>query len=225
MHKLLPFRQYDEKDVLNMFKLNLGNTTLSSLKPGGTASGGFTGKEHWSGTPVMIDANNDWNADDPTNSQNAYLGAIGSANQGSFALKEGSIYPEAPSKVGIAVAGTVNTFGITLKPTLAFDENDEKLLYYSQKKDELQCVLPGEASPIATRGFFTLSLDAFVNQDGATAAVPGNGLLTAALGTFTGASAANTALNVGLVLATGSRTGARAAANDSVFVQFLGHNK
>ena len=51
--------------------------------------------------------------------------------------------------------------GITLKQTLAYDENDENLLRYPLKKDELQCVTPGQAVPILTRGLVLLNTSAF----------------------------------------------------------------
>lgn len=50
--------------------------------------------------------------------------------------------------------------GITLRQTLTHDENGEKLLYYREKKDELHCVFPGEAVPVATDGWFTFTADA-----------------------------------------------------------------
>ncbi|MBN86532.1 MAG: hypothetical protein CL885_03315, partial [Dehalococcoidia bacterium] len=51
--------------------------------------------------------------------------------------------------------------GITLKQTLAYDENDENLLRYPLKKDELQAVLPGHAVPVLTRGLVLLAKTAF----------------------------------------------------------------
>lgn len=56
--------------------------------------------------------------------------------------------------------------GITLRETLAFDENGEKLLYYKQKLDEAQAVLPGQTVPVLTRGLVLLAASAI---DGAPA--------------------------------------------------------
>ena len=213
MHKLLPFRQYSEKDVFNLAKLSLSGATLSNLKPGDTT---FSSK-NWSGTGVGISvpatplatpatgtgsANTTLGGDDPTISANPYLGAIGSADQG-YSMMEGNGYPQAPLTIDVGTASDLNWLGITLRPTLAFDENDEKLLYYNRKKEELQCVLPGETVPVATSGFFTLS----VGTDGAIASLPtpGAGLTSAADGKFTaGVSAAG---DVGTVIATGSNGG------------------
>ena len=59
--------------------------------------------------------------------------------------------------MSIDVSDTTDDYlGISLRPTMAQDENGEKLLYYNVKKDEFQAVLPGEAVPVATRGFFTM---------------------------------------------------------------------
>jgi hypothetical protein len=61
-----------------------------------------------------------------------------------------------------------------LKQTLEKDENEEKLLYNPVKRDELQAVLSGQAVPIATKGIFTLTSDAFDNaNNGTPSCVPG----------------------------------------------------
>jgi len=71
-------------------------------------------------------------------------------------------YPEVPLKVKAVTEDVeVKVLGITLRQTLTHDENGEKLLYYPVKKDELQAVLPGEAVPVATAGWFTFIGDAF----------------------------------------------------------------
>jgi hypothetical protein len=216
MHKLLPFRQYDEKDVVNLFKLALGSTNLSSLVPGGTATGAFTDKEFWSGTVVKPATSNDWTGSDPsglhgTATNNApYLGAIGSGDQG-YSPQWGSIYPEAPMSVEVAGASDTSILGISLRPTLAYDENGEKLLYYSVKKDELQCLIPGETVPIATRGFFTFSSDS--GLDGSSDG-PGDELRPNANGNLAGGTPASGSPSCGLILASGTRDG---AANPNVF--------
>ena len=43
------------------------------------------------------------------------------------------------------------------------DENGENLLYYPEKKEELQCVVSGEAVPVATRGLFTINTKGLTN--------------------------------------------------------------
>lgn len=156
MHKLLPFRQYSEKDVINLAQLDVsGATAIGNLKPG--TSDGTLKDSFWSGSLVKVPATNTTLGDsDPSLTTNSYLGAIGSGDQG-FAMQEGNQYPAAPLKLTGAGSANHEVLGITLKATLAFDENDEKLLYYKRKLDELQAVLPGETVPVATRGIFTIT--------------------------------------------------------------------
>lgn len=164
MHKLLPFRQYDEQDVLGIFSLDVsaagGVSKYIDLAPD---SKGFANGANWSGTAVSAKVGNHLGQDDtnlePLMTNDPYLGAIGSGDQGPFALQEGSFYPEAPLKV-TQTSDCDGFLGITLRPTMAWDENMEKLLYYPVKKDEFQAVLPGETVPVATRGFFTLTYGA-----------------------------------------------------------------
>jgi len=212
MHKLLPFRQYDEKDVINLFNLKVGGYTLTNLVPGGTGNN----KEFWSGTPVIptgTDADATLTADDPKLTTDAYLGAIGAADQG-FALQEGSQYPTAGMQVGTAGAAAKNVIGITLRATLAYDENGEKLLYYKEKLDELQGVLPGQAVPVVSRGFFTM------NVSGQTTANPtiGHALKAAANGVFTAAAVhQGDGTDCGTILAKGDRDGD--STNETYYVQ------
>tara|TARA_B110000483_G_scaffold158469_1_gene188035 strand:+ start:159 stop:845 length:687 start_codon:yes stop_codon:yes gene_type:complete len=222
MHKLLPFRQYDEKDVLNLFQLELGSTTLTSLVPGGTASGGMTTKEFWSGTAVGPATSNDITKADPggqhgTSPVNApYLGAIGSGDQG-HASQYGSIYPVAPMSVESITNATRDTImGVTLKPTLAYDENGEKLLYYNQKKDELQCSTPGETVPVVSRGVFTVTSDFLANP---TTAAVGDSLVPGVGGVFTSVAATQSGtVNSGMILAVGDRSGN--GSNDTFLITF-----
>ena len=58
MHKLLPFRQYDEKDVINLFSLDVSigaGSEYINLKPGDSA---FNNGGNWSGTLVDTAATN-----------------------------------------------------------------------------------------------------------------------------------------------------------------------
>jgi hypothetical protein len=69
-----------------------------------------------------------------------------------------------PANTGMTVTpadGTGSALGITLRETLAFDENGEKMLYYKQKLDEAQGVLPGQTVPVLTKGLILLSADSF----------------------------------------------------------------
>lgn len=166
MHRLLPFRQYDEKDVINLFSLDVSQgagTDYINLKAGKET---FLNGGNWSGAAVKVDLENaDLDANDPALGSDSYLGAIGEANQGPYAYTQGNPYPTAPLKVQVAGADdAAATLGITLRSTLAYDENTEKLLYYNIKKDELQCVIPGEVVPVVTKGIFTFTDKAFADD-------------------------------------------------------------
>ena len=94
---------------------------------------------------------------------------------------------------------------MTLYQTAKNDENGEKLLYNPTKQTELQAMLPGQAVPIATKGIFTLSSDAF---DGDTSVyTPGKGIRTSLTnaGKITGALRADGIHVFGHVLGTGHR--------------------
>jgi hypothetical protein len=73
----------------------------------------------------------------------------------------GNFYPEVPLKVDIADGSDI-PLGVSLRQTIAYDENGEKLLYYKQKLLELQGVLPGEAVPVLTKGIITVGASAVV---------------------------------------------------------------
>jgi len=66
-------------------------------------------------------------------------------------------------------SGQAPALGITLRETLAYDENGEKMLYYQQKLDEQQGVLPGQSVPVLTRGTVLLHENAIHNPDAAVA--------------------------------------------------------
>jgi len=192
MHKLLPFRQYDEQDVLGIFSLDVssagGVSKYVDLAPDSKA---FNNGANWSGTAVSAKVGNHLGQDidnlEPLMKNDPYLGAIGSGDQGPFALQQGSFYPEAPLKV-TETSDCDGFLGITLRPTMAWDENMEKLLYYPVKKDEFQAVLPGETVPVATRGFFTLTYGATAGDGvglvSASAPVVGSHICSGANGQF-----------------------------------------
>jgi len=184
--RILPFRQYNETDVINMFALESGfvndATTSSSFGDAGVF--------------VTVSAG-DFNADTITYSTDSYLGKT------DYPFVGANQYPSVTLKVKPAASGDV-LLGLTLNQTAKTDENGEKLLYYPQKRAELQCVLPGQAVPIATKGVFTVTSGAFVGALGV-----GSGFkLASGSATFSGritGCAATDGQRVGMVLGTGSR--------------------
>jgi archaeosine-15-forming tRNA-guanine transglycosylase len=96
-----------------------------------------------------------------------------------------------------------------LRDVRTVDENGQNLLFYPQKKEELQCVVSGEAVPVAAKGVFTFSQNAFANGSTVRPAV-GDWVVPATNGLLTGVGTVAlkttyTNFKVGTVLATGTR--------------------
>lgn len=128
--RLLPYRNIDEKDVINEYALNANS---------GEA-----------GTFVKVSAGN--LSLDPVEYGNygPYLNSLGNAT---------SQYPYVTKQVAAAGTGDAGLIiGMILRDVRSTDENGENLLYYPQKKFELQCVLSGEANPIASRGIVDINV-------------------------------------------------------------------
>jgi hypothetical protein len=151
--RILPYRDYSEHDVVNLFALKVdGGDSLSGWVE---ASSG-----KWdSGVVVSVSAGalpgevSELRASTPDNLRD-YLGASFDGVHIGF-----NGYPANGMTVAPASAGS-RGLGITLRETLAFDENGEKLLYYKQKLDEAQAVLPGQTVPVLTRGLVLLGAGA-----------------------------------------------------------------
>jgi hypothetical protein len=139
--RLLPFRQYDENDVVNLYSYD---GEALNLEAGPTTSSAAD-----AGVLVKVTAAN-LDSDFP-NMKYDSLGSVMGYQAYPHMGKNG--YPEVPWRVQAAGSGEA-VLGITLKQTVLKDENGEKLLHYPQKKDELQAVNSGEAVPVATRGLF-----------------------------------------------------------------------
>lgn len=140
--RILPFRQYDENDVINLYSLD--ETIPADPSADGVNAAGVVVKIT---AGVMGDGV-------ISLEDNTYLGKKYSAPVGQ------NKYPSNPLKVKAADNTSDSALGITLRQTLSHDENGEKLLYYRLKADELQAVLPGETVPVLTKGVVTLSADA-----------------------------------------------------------------
>jgi hypothetical protein len=190
MKRLYPLRDYSEHDVVNMFAAKAVNTNIADHGDGDA------------GVIVAVDAGN-FDADPVAYVTNSYLGKTDYPNVGR------NQYPIVPLKFKTAGTGD-KAIGITLRETALYDENGEKLLYYTQKALENQIVLTGQAVPILTRGFVTLDQSAFITK---TVPAAGSSLVVGpASGKFVvaGTSGAGTTV-VGTVLATGSRVATKSS--------------
>ena len=160
--RILPYRDYSEHDVVNMFSLSTSGVT------DGFQSWTEAGSGKWdSGVVVKVSAGATLPGDLPSGlSEHAsgeelrkYLGASQTSAHIGY-----NAYPYNGMTVEPAGASDV-ALGITLRETLAYDENGEKLLYYKQKLDEAQAVLPGQTVPVLTRGLVLLGASAFDAYD------------------------------------------------------------
>ena len=193
-NRLLPFRQYNEHFVINLFRLKLEGLNLSTFKADKASSGA-----HDAGVLVKV-SDTSWAAKEPAGYEDissadktlldGYLGAASS----SFPHVAHNAYPAAVPTMELAGASD-EPLGVTLRQTLAFDENGEKLLYYRQKLEDLYGVLPGEVVPVLTKGIITVAKSAV------TAALTGD-VFAAANGKF----APTGTKKVGRVLGVGDRS-------------------
>ena len=136
-HKLRPFRDYSEHDVINLF------AHIDSAVDGGII--------------VKLNADANWatsgwhNIDDNDHLslQNSMLGNAGT----------NSITNTVSERYGVAArvqtAGVTDLpLGMTLYEVAEDDENGEKLIYNPRKAAEMQVVVSGQAVPIVTKGLF-----------------------------------------------------------------------
>jgi hypothetical protein len=159
--RIEPFRDYSEHEVINLFALEAPGTfaALREWKPAnsdvndaGVVVAPVIAKSKLPGELPSKESL------DTSGVLRQYLGASGQPNVGynAYNMVEMTV---AAADTDVNVNGA--PLGITLKQTLAYDENDENLLRYPLKKDELQAVLPGHAVPILTRGLVLLNAKAF----------------------------------------------------------------
>lgn len=193
--RILPFRQYSDNDVVNLYKLDTNSALDATTDVGSGDAGVF----------VSI-TNGNFNADPVTYQTNSYLGDSSYPFLGTTEM-----YPEVNLTVNAATSGQ-RPLGITLMQTAKNDENGEKLLYNPTKQVESQACLPGQAVPIATHGVFTISDSGFDGNatdftvGGTVMVSPFNpGKLTGVQGTH-GKHGHWTSGHFGKVLGTGSRT-------------------
>lgn len=190
-HRLLPFRQYDENDVVNLFALDLSSISDFTTKLPSTDDINADG--------VLVKVSN---GDGTEGDVNDY----GTENSDMFATYSSPIgrnpYPFNPLRVEPATAGDTAAIGLTLYQTLHIDENGEKLLFNPVKKDELQAVLSGQTVPVISKGIVTLNAAAF--DTAPTSA--GDALYPAAGGKLSTTAGDPAGSKVATVLSSGTRT-------------------
>ena len=183
MLRILPFIQYDENDVINLFALDGAYANASTTDTGMGDAGVF----------VKVSAG-DFDKDPVAYSDDSYLGKT------DYPFIKAQ-YPSVQLECAPAISGD-SCLGITLRQTAKADENGEKLLYNPVKAEELFAVNPGQAVPVATRGVFTLTADGY---SGALTVGGGVQLSDVESGKVI-ACDATSADKVGTVIGTGSRS-------------------
>jgi hypothetical protein len=177
--RLLPYRSINETDVINGYS--------------------FDSNSGEAGTFVKVSAGN------------LTLDPVEYGNFGPFANSLGnakSQYPFVPQKVTTAGTGDAGLIiGMILRDVREVDENGEKLLYYPQKKQDLQCVLSGEANPVASRGVVEINVRGLAGgvcpSVGQAAVVVADGKLTGV--SFGALTTGQNAVRVGTFIGTGLR--------------------
>ena len=204
--RILPFRQYAEQDVINLYALR-GPDVNSQLDTKGNGDAG-----------VFVSVSNGKLDDGPIEyASSTYLGKT------DYPYVGRDQYPSVQLRCTVASTGD-KVLGMTLNQTALKDENEEKLLYYPQKALENQAVLSGQAVPVLTRGVVTLNGSAggsfgnnayvddanwaignvailSVNEDGRLSGVAPASSKIRSNGVFAGAGSDA----LGVILATGSR--------------------
>lgn len=130
--RLLPFRDYDEHEVLGFFALNQTGV-----------AGQFV-------TVASFD---------PDAQQGYSTVAPGATYSNVLSLRHEVKAKVTPAASGSKAS---QVLGVTLYSTLEYDENGEKLIFHPEKKAKLKCVTSGEATPILKRGLVTLASSAYV---------------------------------------------------------------
>lgn len=195
MKRLLPYRDYSEHDVVNLFKAPNANAAITDTGDGDAGLFVKVANGTITNDPITFAASTEMLG-------NATAPHMGSNN-----------YPSVTLSLGAASAGDM-VLGITLYETCKTDENGEPLLWYPAKRRDLNCLVSGQASPVAKKGTFTLSYRAFGTGTVATyVPAPGTALVIgASAGRVTGIDY-NDAVSghyqiLGSVLATGLIDGA-----------------
>lgn len=173
MPTLRPFRDYDEKDVINLFSVS--GVTLPFNK----------------GTLVKIAGVDGFRNDvEPIE----MLGSYGDFTVSNVVAQRYGVV----SKVTVAGTGD-SPVGMTLFDVRELDENSIPLKYNPRKAAEMEAVLSGQAVPIVTRGTFLYSgvvgtvtpgSPAYLGANG-TIVTGANGFTLTKVGKFLGATGAD----------------------------------
>jgi hypothetical protein len=191
---LRPFRDYNEKDVINLFSVSGApiDTTYQIIATKGSL--------------VKVVGNGFVNDQDPE----VMIGNMGLFNVNNFVGQRYGVSSQ------VALAGVSDQpIGMLLFDVRELDENGEMLKYRPQKAAEMEVVLSGQACPIVTKGLFIVS----GIQTGTTAIAAGNPVYVGTNGGFA-TSTAVTGKQVGIFLGNAGGTGAYGDSTTTALIKF-----
>jgi hypothetical protein len=172
--RLMPFRDYDEHDVINLFAFGDTAVTLNTTT---TVQAGS-----------VVKIKTGWSNTDETQ----LLTDVGSSYNNVVSQRYG-----VNAEVEYANGGASETpLGILLYDVREFDENEEPLKYNPQKAAELQAAISGQAVPVATKGTFLFATGAFQAVAGTISA--GDTLYVTGDGKITNTAAENSSIGKAL---------------------------
>jgi|TARA_R110000751_G_scaffold298733_3_gene408899 hypothetical protein len=171
--RLMPFRDYDEHDVVNLFAFGDTAVTLDSST---TVHAGSVVKikTGWTNSAEM-----------------QMLGDVGASYDNVVSQRYG-----VNAEVEYANGGSESLLGITLYDVREYDENGEVLKFNPQKAAELQAAISGQAVPVATKGTFLFATGAFTAVAGTISA--GDTLYASGNGQITNVAAENSSIGKAL---------------------------
>lgn len=129
MAKLLPFRQIDENDVVNLFA--------------------FDGDSATRGLLVKLDSSNTWLPENEFELNNVSSNTYANTVTDRYSVK---------ARVTTAGSGD-KPLGMLMYDVAETDENGEKLIWHPRKAHEMQVSLSGQAVPVLTKGIVLLQMD------------------------------------------------------------------
>jgi hypothetical protein len=171
--RLMPFRDYDEHDVINLFAFGDTGVTLDSSTV------------VYAGSIVKIQTG--WSNTDETQ----LLGDAGASYNNVVSQRYG-----VNAEVQYCQGGSETPLGVTLYDVRENDENGELLKFNPQKAAELQAAISGQAVPIATKGTFLFATGAWTPAGIVIAA--GDSVYATGDGKITNAVAENTKIGKAL---------------------------
>tara|TARA_R100000008_G_scaffold41988_1_gene24179 strand:- start:13 stop:600 length:588 start_codon:yes stop_codon:yes gene_type:complete len=142
--RLMPFRDYDDHEVVNLFAFGDPAVALN------------TTTVVYAGSCVKV--RTPWKNDDETQ----LLGNVGAGFANTVSQRYGVSADVEYTEGGADEAA----LGITLYDVREYDENQEALKFNPRKAAELQAVLSGQAVPICTRGLFLMATGAWDTSPG-----------------------------------------------------------